>query len=132
MKVETFGYVIALIVVMGIVSELVCYLRPVRAVLSGTNAVVPPFIAVVAVIFGLFAAANASDIWGRSRALRLTTEREVTTARSIVKFTEKSVTRLIFSVVRSMTIWTRQRPSSAAGWRREKASSSRRRVQQTP
>jgi hypothetical protein len=88
MKVETFGYVIAAIVVMGILSELVCYLRPVRAVLSGTNAVVPPFIAVVAVIFGLFAAANASDIWGRSRALRITTEREVTTARSIVKFTE--------------------------------------------
>lgn len=88
MKAETFGYVIAGIVLMGMLSELICYLRPVRALLSGTNAVVPPFIAVVAVIFGLFAAANASDIWGRSRALRITTEREVTTARSIVKFTE--------------------------------------------
>jgi hypothetical protein len=40
------------------------------------------------VIFGLFAAANASDLWGRSRALRLSTESEATTARSIVKFTE--------------------------------------------
>jgi len=88
MKIETFGYVIAAVVMTGILFELGMLLRPVRTALSGTNAVVPPFIAVVAVIFALFAAANASDIWGRSRALRLTTEREVTTARSIVKFTE--------------------------------------------
>ncbi len=88
MKAETFSYIVAGIVLMGILSELICYSQPVRAALSGTNAVVPPFIAVVAVIFALFAAANASDIWGRARALRLTTEHEVTTARSIVKFTE--------------------------------------------
>jgi hypothetical protein len=88
MKVDFFVYVLAGIVVMGMLTELICYSPPVRAALSGVNAVVPPFIAVVAVIFALFAAANASDIWGRARALRLTTEREVTTARSIVKFTE--------------------------------------------
>jgi hypothetical protein len=88
MKADTFGYILAAVVAMGILLEWACRSRLVREALSGPNAVVPPFIAVVAVIFALFAAANASDIWGRSRALRLSTEAEATTARSIVKFTE--------------------------------------------
>lgn len=88
MKAETFGYILAGLVLTGFLSELICNTTSVRSVLSGANAVVAPFIAIVAIIFSLFAAANASDIWGRSRALRITTEREVTTARSIVKFTE--------------------------------------------
>ncbi len=88
MKIELFVGILTAIAATGVLFELICRSGHVRDSLSGTNAVVPPFIAVIAVIFALFSAANASDIWTRSRALRLSTEQEASTARSIVKFTE--------------------------------------------
>lgn len=88
MSYANFIVFVVTVVLTALLSSAVCHLRSVRAAISGTEAVVPPFIAVVAVIFGLFAAANASDIWERSRSLHITTQREATIARSIVKFTE--------------------------------------------
>src|SRR4051794_28704659 len=88
MTYTSFSVFIASVILSGVLSCWLSNLRIVRGAISGTDAIVPPFIAVTAVIFALFAAANASDIWGRSRNLHITTQREATIARSIVKFTE--------------------------------------------
>src|SRR5262249_6109909 len=84
----TLALFVATIIFFTLLSGWVFQTKPIRDRLSGTDHVVPTFIAVTAVIFGLFAAAHASDIWERSRNVRITTQREANIARSIVKFTE--------------------------------------------
>ena len=55
---------------------------------SDVNVVAPQIAGAVAVTFGLFVSFAASDVLQRSRELRLSSEREASVGRSILKFSE--------------------------------------------
>ncbi len=86
----TTSYFIALIalVMAGALGAFIFSARPpVTRLIARTGTMPPPMIGAVSILFGLFIGFSSAEITQRRSSLRLSTQREVSAARSILNFT---------------------------------------------